>query len=92
MEERLSAIMFFFKKSFWETFNILTKSKTIIMPSRIMKQMPVTAEFNFSLPDSHHTTPGFTFLLLYRQNFKMYLEIRVSLILARLRGPYISGL
>lgn len=92
MEEQLNVLILFFKKSFWKTFNILTKAEKMIMHSRLMTQMPWTAEFNFPLPDSHHTSPGVIFLFSYRQNFKMYLEIKLLPISARLRGLYISGL
>lgn len=37
VEEQLTMLIFFFKKSFWKTFNTLTKAKKIIMPSRLMK-------------------------------------------------------
>lgn len=91
MEEQLSVLILFSKKSFWKTFNTLTKAKKIIMPSRLVKQTPWTAELNVPLSDSHRTSRGVIFLLLYGQNFKIYLEIKLLPVSARARGLYISG-
>lgn len=50
------------------------------------------SRFNVSLSNSHCNSPGVTFLLVNRQNFTMYLEIKLLPLSSRVRGLYISGL